>query len=1020
MPLINILPDKKINEYEQPPVFSARERKHFLTMPASIKLKVASFQTITNKVGFQLMFGYFLARRRFYPTEQFREKDIRFLCRRLGVLSFAFDAKSYRKSTYTRHRMIILEYFAFKTYQPTFHDELLSKAIEAQIYSWEDNALIFDFMLEWLEWRRFELPTYYNLQTIVTHAIRDRNKKIKHKFGQLLEQQHKDQLEKLLVKNATSGKEEYLLTTLQTLSPSDAPKQIRANLEKLQLIQTVFESIGPLMEQMNFSDNAIRYFGEFVSSSKSSNVNRREGIDKYLHLATFCAYQRSIFEDWMARTLLLVCKTSINKASKKEKERLFQGRRQQRRAFQQVIHIALDKTQLLDQIRQLAWLDISPVEKERRLQELLPKEQAGQPDQSDELQQIREEQNLDKEDHFYQYLAEQSPALQQRATPILKNLTFNADNSDQDILEAIKYFRDKDGAVTKTAPTNFLTDEDQRALVNEDGKFRVSLYKMLLFQETTNAIKRGALNLKYSYKYKAFDDYLIPKSIWDKDQDSLLEKANLSHLKDVESRFNDYKKMIDYHFHHTNINIQKGKNKYFRKSKRGNYHVRTPKSQQEKEQQDVSLFPSEAFVPMSEVLATVDQITNFLEEFRHLQTLYRKSRPDKSVFFAGITAFGCNLGLQAMAKAALPISSSHLENTANWYFSLKNINKANDTIANFTSRLPLANLHRKKEGELRTSSDGQKIKVISENTIYATYSTKYFNKGKGVAAYSFVDERYIPFYSVVIDASIREATYVLDGLLHNDAIKSTIHTTDTHGFTEALFGVMDLLGFGFSPNIAKLYDQTLYSFKDKKISEYAQNDYVILPKAYINERLIRDNWNEILRLLVSLKLKYCTASQIFKRLNSYSRQHPLYAALKEYGRMVKTVHILRFTDDLEMRRDSRKSGNAIESSNRLSSAVFFANGGEMIFLTRPEQQIAEACKRLIKNSIVCWNYMYLTRKVQQARNPKRTEELLEAMKGTTANAWRHIYFNGTYDFSDENLSDSFNLLHSQNYELNLV
>lgn len=232
-----------------------------------------------------------------------------------------------------------------------------------------------------------------------------------------------------------------------------------------------------------------------------------------------------------------------------------------------------------------------------------------------------------------------------------------------------------------------------------------------------------------------------------------------------------------------------------------------------------------------------------------------------------------------------------------------------------------------------------------------------------MAAYSFVDERYIPFYSVIIDASIREATYVLDGLLHNDAIKSTIHTTDTHGFTEALFGLMDLLGFGFSPNIAKLYDQTLYTFKDKKISEYAENEFAILPKAYINERLIRENWNEILRLLVSLKLKHCTASQIFKRLNSYSRQHPLYAALKEYGRMVKTVHILRFTDDLEMRRDSRKSGNAIESSNRLSFAVFFANGGEMIFLTRPEQQIAEACKRLIKNSIVCWNYLYLTRKV---------------------------------------------------------
>lgn len=120
--------------------------------------------------------------------------------------------------------------------------------------------------------------------------------------------------------------------------------------------------------------------------------------------------------------------------------------------------------------------------------------------------------------------------------------------------------------------------------------------------------------------------------------------------------------------------------------------------------------------------------------------------------------------------------------------------------------------------------------------------------------------------------------------------------------------------------------------------------------------MIEENWDAMLRLLVSIKLKHCIASQVFRRFNSYSRQYPLYAVIKEYGRMPKTLHVLRFMDDLELRQDSRKSGNAIESCNRFSNAVFFANGGEMIFLTRTEQQIAEACKRLIKNAIICWNY----------------------------------------------------------------
>ena len=217
--------------------------------------------------------------------------------------------------------------------------------------------------------------------------------------------------------------------------------------------------------------------------------------------------------------------------------------------------------------------------------------------------------------------------------------------------------------------------------------------------------------------------------------------------------------------------------------------------------------------------------------------------------------------------------------------------------------MPLANLYRKKQDELRTSSDGQKIKTISESTIFASYSAKYFDKRKGVVAYGFVDERCIPFYSHIIDPYLREAPFVIDGLLHNDVIKSTIHVTDTHGYMEALFGLMDLLGFGFSPNIAKMLDQQIYTFKEHPIAGYKEKGYLVLPKGYFNEPQMEENWNEMLRMVASLKLKYCKASQLFSRFNSYSKQHPLYAALKQYGRMPKTLHILRATDDVEMRQE---------------------------------------------------------------------------------------------------------------------
>jgi len=65
-----------------------------------------------------------------------------------------------------------------------------------------------------------------------------------------------------------------------------------------------------------------------------------------------------------------------------------------------------------------------------------------------------------------------------------------------------------------------------------------------------------------------------------------------------------------------------------------------------------------------------------------------------------------------------------------------------------------------------------------------------------------------------------------------------------------------------------------------------------LPDKYINTKLIEENWDDILRFIATIKLKETTASQLFKRLNFYSKQHRLYRALKEFGRLVKSIFIL--------------------------------------------------------------------------------------------------------------------------------
>lgn len=58
----------------------------------------------------------------------------------------------------------------------------------------------------------------------------------------------------------------------------------------------------------------------------------------------------------------------------------------------------------------------------------------------------------------------------------------------------------------------------------------------------------------------------------------------------------------------------------------------------------------------------------------------------------------------------------------------------------------------------------------------------------------------------------------------------------------------------------------------------------------VNADLIRENWDDLLRLTATIRLKESSASDILRRLNSYSRQHVLYQALKAFGQVKIPVH----------------------------------------------------------------------------------------------------------------------------------
>jgi TnpA family transposase len=160
---------------------------------------------------------------------------------------------------------------------------------------------------------------------------------------------------------------------------------------------------------------------------------------------------------------------------------------------------------------------------------------------------------------------------------------------------------------------------------------------------------------------------------------------------------------------------------------------------------------------------------------------------------------------------------------------------------------------------------------------------------------------------------------VLDGLLYHESdLRIEEHYTDTARFTDHVFALMHLLGFRFAPRIRDLKDTRLYV-------PCARNDYPALRATIggtINVKHILAHWDDILRLGTSIKQGSVTAFWMVRKLSSYPRQNGVAVALRELGRIERTMFIFDWLQSVELRRRVQAGLNKGEPRNALARAVF--------------------------------------------------------------------------------------------------
>ena len=234
-----------------------------------------------------------------------------------------------------------------------------------------------------------------------------------------------------------------------------------------------------------------------------------------------------------------------------------------------------------------------------------------------------------------------------------------------------------------------------------------------------------------------------------------------------------------------------------------------------------------------------------------------------------------------------------------------------------------------------------------------------------MSVYSHASDQYSVFRTRVISCSPREAPYVLDGLLENNTVLCLReHYTDTHGFTENIFGASFLLSYSFMPRLRDLPDQQLYIL-DRK-AHYGCLDP--LWSGTIDTNIIREQWDQLVRLAASLKNRTVPANIIMQRLANSSPSDRLAKALAALGQVVKTIYILRYIHDDAMRGRVQLQLNRGEyRHDLLGRCLFFANRGEFRTGDLDEIMNKASCLSLLSNAVLVWNTVRISEIVDRLR-----------------------------------------------------
>lgn len=129
----------------------------------------------------------------------------------------------------------------------------------------------------------------------------------------------------------------------------------------------------------------------------------------------------------------------------------------------------------------------------------------------------------------------------------------------------------------------------------------------------------------------------------------------------------------------------------------------------------------------------------------------------------------------------------------------------------------------------------------------------------------------------------------------------------------------------------------------------------LILKDEIDWDLIREQYDEMVKYAVALKLGIADTEAILKRFSKDNYEHPVYRAICELGKAVKTIFLCRYLSSEALRIEINETQNVVERVNGFMDFMFYGKLGRLFTDQSEEQELIILCLHLLQVCMSCFN-----------------------------------------------------------------